>query len=150
MKLAEALQERADLGRRIGELDRRLRDNARVQEGLDPPEDPKGLLSELDGCIARLEELTARINRTNCETKVDGVSLTELIAKKDALDLRLRCYRGLVQSARVLADRATRKEIRILSTVDVPKIQKEIDRMAKERRLTDNALQQANWTADLL
>ena len=57
MKLAEALQERADLNRRIQQLQGRLNSNAVVQEGERPPENPQELLRELDGCIAQLEAL---------------------------------------------------------------------------------------------
>ena len=65
MKLAEALQERADLNRRIEQLRSRLDSNALVQEGEKPAEEPEQLLRELDGCVERLEELMAKINRTN-------------------------------------------------------------------------------------
>lgn len=41
MKLAEALQERADLNRRIQQLQGRLNSNAVVQEGERPPESPR-------------------------------------------------------------------------------------------------------------
>ena len=57
MKLAEALQERADLNRKIGQLTARLEANARVQDGEKPTEDPVSLLSELDACIARLDQI---------------------------------------------------------------------------------------------
>ena len=40
MKLAEALQERADLNRRIADLRSRLAANATVQEGESPPKTP--------------------------------------------------------------------------------------------------------------
>ena len=56
MKLAEALQERADLNRRIAQLNNRLSCNATVQEGEQPAENPSELLKELDSCIDRLEE----------------------------------------------------------------------------------------------
>ena len=49
MKLAEALQERADLNRKIEELRRRLGSNVLTQEGEPPAEDPAALLAELDG-----------------------------------------------------------------------------------------------------
>ena len=150
MKLAEALQERADLNRKIGQLTARLEANARVQDGEKPTEDPVSLLSELDACIARLEELTVRINKTNCQTVTDGVTLTELIAKKDCLNLKIRSYWNFAQEARNLTSRALRTEIKIFSTVDIPPLQKKIDDMSKELRLTDNRLQQANWTVDLL
>ena len=41
MKLAEALQERADLNRRISELTDRISCCVLVQEGEEPPEDPR-------------------------------------------------------------------------------------------------------------
>ena len=65
MKLAEALQERSDLQKRISQLERRLRDNARVQEGEKPAEDPVGLLRELDESVSRFEYLISAINKTN-------------------------------------------------------------------------------------
>ena len=48
MKLAEALLERADLQKRIAQMDGRLENNAQVQEGEKPAEDPKALLKELE------------------------------------------------------------------------------------------------------
>ncbi len=71
MKLAEALQLRADLQKRMEQLAGRLYDNATVQEGEQPAEDPAGLLAEYEDCAGQLEDLMARINRTNCETKTD-------------------------------------------------------------------------------
>ena len=81
MKLAEALQERADLNRRIEQLRYRLSNNVLVQEGEKPLEDPAALLEELESSFTRLEWLIARINLTNCAVKVEGRSLTELIAR---------------------------------------------------------------------
>ena len=43
MKLAEALQERADLNRNIEQLKNRLSSNALVQEGEQPVECPENL-----------------------------------------------------------------------------------------------------------
>ena len=45
MKLAEALNERADIQRRIAQLESRLIDNAKVQEGEEPAERPEDLLA---------------------------------------------------------------------------------------------------------
>lgn len=150
MKLAEALQERADLNRRIEQLKTRLDNNALVQEGEQPAEAPTELLAELDGCVARLEQVIAQINRTNCAAVVEGKTLTQLLARKDALVLRLGAYRSLVNTASLTARRATRSEIKILSTVNVKDAQKKVDEMAKELRLLDNKLQQANWTTELM
>ena len=149
MKLAEALQERADLNRQIEQLKFRLANNAITQEGEVPAEDPGQLLERLNRSVARLEELMAAINLANCRTVVDGMTLTQLIARKDCLRLKIEAYRELAEAASQTAHRATRSEIRILSAVDVKAIQADVDAMAKELRLLDNKLQQTNWTTDL-
>ena len=150
MKLAEALQERADLNRRIEQLRYRLSNNVLVQEGEKPLEDPAALLEELESSFTRLEWLIARINLTNCAVKVEGRSLTELIARRDVLSLRAEAYRRLVEEASQNTRRATRTEIKILSAVDVPALQRQADNASRELRLLDNTLQATNWTADLM
>lgn len=63
MKLAEALSLRADLQKRISQLEVRLKNNARIQEGEEPAEDPRGLMDELNNNLNDLETLIFRINR---------------------------------------------------------------------------------------
>ena len=150
MKLAEALQERADLNRRIDELRRRLGNSILVQEGETPAEDPAALLTELDGAAARLETLMAQINLTNCRTRAGGRTLTELIARKDALQLRLSAYRDLVYTAGQSTSRARGTEIRIVPTLRVAELQKTADALAKRLREVDNLLQATNWTTELI
>ena len=149
MKLAEALQLRADLNRRVEQLRVRLMSNALVQEGERPAEEPAELWAELERCAAELQELMARINLCNSRTMVDGKTLTELIAKKDVLTLKLSALRELLRAASGTAQRATRSEIRILSAVDVRSLQKKADDMAKELRKLDNCIQQTNWMTEL-
>lgn len=149
MKLAEALQERADLNIRIQQLRSRLENNALVQEGEQPSENPEDLLKELNECVSRLEWLISRINTTNCGTVVNGQTLAEMIAKKDALTVKLSIYRDLVNTSSRSAYRARNSEIKILPTLAVRKLQMETDEMSKQLRLLDNALQQTNWTTDL-
>ena len=150
MKLAEALQERADLKRNIANLRGRLERVVLVQEGEEPVEDPRELLKTLDESVARLEYLMAAINHTNDVTEAAGMTLTELIAKKDALLTRLAVYRDLVREAGSITDRASGSEIRVVAVVKASELQKEADRMSKEIRLLDNTLQQTNWTIDLV
>lgn len=150
MKLAEALQERADLNRRIDELRRRLGNSILVQEGEDPAEDPAALLAELDGALARLETLMAQINLTNCRTRADGLTLTELIARKDALQLRLSAYRDLVYTAGQSTSRARGTEIKVKAVLKASELQKQADAMAKELRRLDNLLQETNWKTKLI
>lgn len=149
MKLAEALQERADLNRRIQQLENRLVNNALVQEGERPAEDPRELLDELDRNLDRLEELTSAINLCNCRTLCDGETLTAQIARRDMLTIRLRILRNLIQEASQSARRARNSEIRILSTVNVKQLQKEVDELSRDLRLLDNAIQATNWSAEL-
>ncbi|MDE6621604.1 MAG: DIP1984 family protein, partial [Lachnospiraceae bacterium] len=79
MKLAEALQERADLNRNIERLKVRLNNNVLVQDGEETAEKPEKLKQELDRLLERLTYLIAQINRTNCATMIDGQPLTEMI-----------------------------------------------------------------------
>lgn len=150
MKLAEALQERADLNRRIQQLQQRLGNNAIVQEKEKPIEDPKNLLAELDRCVAELEDIIARINLTNCRTQVEGKTLTQHLARRDALKLKLGAYRDLAYRASQVGQRASGREIKLLSAVSVPQVQKEVDALARELRLLDNSIQAANWATELM
>ncbi len=149
MKLAEALQERADLNRRLAELRSRLTDNALVQEGERPAEDPAELMAELDRCAAALENTIGRINLANCRTVVEGKTLTELLARRDCLTIRIGAYRDLVSSASQTARRARGTEIKVLSTVNVAALQKRVDELSRELRTLDNTIQQVNWTTEL-
>ncbi len=150
MKLATALSERADLQRRLSELETRLNNNAKVQEGESPAEDPKLLLQEMDGMLIRLEELIYRINRTNSETGAGADSLTALLARRDVLQKRLQMLRGFLSNASAKVDRYARTEIKIHSTVEVSKLQKDVDRLSKELRELDERIQELNWTTELL
>ncbi len=150
MKLAEALQLRADLQKRMEQLAARLYDNATVQEGEAPAEDPVALLEEYEACAAQLEEMMARINRTNCETRTEAGTLTELLARRDCLKLRAGTYRNFLTCASSLTRRSTRSEIKICSAVPVPVYRKRADELACRLREVDNAIQAVNWTTELL
>lgn len=150
MKLAEALQERADLRRVIGQLEARIVNNARIAEGTTPTEDPAELIRTLDGAMDRLAALITAINGTNSVTVVDDRSLTEWIAQRDTLKEKIEIYRRLVNEASEVTRRMTHSEIRIVPAVDVPTLNRQTDKMAKELRLMDNRIQAANWTTELI
>ena len=149
MKLAEALHLRADLQKRIAQTRERLKLNSKVQEGDTPSEDPEVLLEELNRDTERLQ-LIAQINLTNSKIESEGVTLTEMIAKKDVLSLKTSILREFLQEASEKIERYSNKEIRILSTVDVQKLQKEVDQMSQELRILDVKLQSLNWSVDLI
>ena len=150
MKLATALSERADLQRRISELSVRLNNNAKVQEGEEPSEDPKDLLKELDDCFVRLEELIARINRTNNETRNGGVSITDLIARRDCLKERIRIMRDFLNTSSEKVSRYSKAEIKVRSTISVAELQKQVDAYSRQLRETDERIQELNWTTELI
>lgn len=150
MKLAEALNQRADLQKRIAQLKERLSNNAKVQEGDEPAEKPADLFKELDGRLRELESLIVRINRTNQETVWEGKTLTEMIAGKDVLSLQLSVLRSVLEAANVRSDRFSRNEIKFVRTIDVNALQKQVDDLSKDLRELDSKLQQANWMTELV
>lgn len=150
MKIAEALILRADIQKRIAQLRTRLNNNAKVQENEEPAENPELLLTELENLISQLNDLIIKINRTNTLSKIDGISLVELIAKKDTLSQKAGILREFIEIASQKVDLYSTTEIKVFSTVNVPEQQKKLDRLSKEIRETDTKLQQANWTIDLI
>ncbi len=150
MKLAEALNQRADLQKRLAQLKDRLSNNVKIQEGDSPAEKPEDLFVELNASLKELESLIVRINKTNQETLWGGRTLTEIIAAKDVLSLHLSTLRAVLEAANVRSDRYSRNEIKFVRTIDVTELQKKVDSLSKELRELDSSLQQANWMTDLL
>lgn len=150
MKLAEALILRSDLQKRIEQLRVRLNNNAKVQENDKPSENPEELLNELDNNINQLKILIKQINRTNCVTVSNGQTLADLIAERDTLTLKSNILRGFLNIAGQKVNLYSTTEIKIMSTVDVPALQKELDQLSKKIRETDTELQQANWLTELI
>ena len=150
MKLAEALQRRADLNREIDQLESRISNNMLVQDGENPNEKPSDLFSELNSKLEELNDLIARINLTNAVVKAEGKTLTQLIADRDVLSRKIAVYKSAVYQASLNTSRARNTEIKVLPTINVQSFQKEIDRMSRQLRETDNAIQSINWTEELI
>ena len=150
MKLAAALILRADLQTRQEQLRERLTANALVQEGEAPAEDPAELLKELEDNTRQLETLIARINLTNAAPGGDGKTLTELLAKREAMTLHISILRSFLDAASRTVMRGSRTEVKIRSTVPVARLQKEADALSKELRQLDTSIQSANWQRELL
>ena len=150
MKIAEALILRADIQKRIAQMRTRLNNNAKVQENEEPAENPELLLTELENLISQLNDLIVKINRTNTLSKIDGISLVELIAKKDTLSQKAGILREFIEIASQKVNLYSTTEIKVFSTVNVSELQKKLDKLSKEIRETDTKLQQANWTIDLV
>ncbi len=151
MKLANALSQRSELQTRIRQLESRLSNNAQVQEGEQPAEDPMELLGELEADYARLEELISAINRTNNSTTLEGGStLSDLLAKRDCLKGRLSALRNFLDNASALVRRHSASEIKVKSTVNVRELQKQVDGLSRDLRELEETIQEKNWTTELL
>lgn len=149
MKLAEALCVRADLQKRIMQIEDRLKSVVKIQEGDEPDEDAENLFSELQQATRQLEEFVYRINRTNLHAERDGVPITRMIARKDALTLEVGTLRNVLKVAAEKESRYSRNEIKYVRTVDTVKLRKKIDSLSAELRKVDLKIQESNWMFDL-
>ena len=149
MKLAEALSIRAELQRKVSQLKNRIKDSAKIQEGDVPAESVEELFAELGDCLSQLEELVFRINRTNMQTMHGDETLTHMIARKDALSMRISVMREVISHV-METDRFGRNEIRYIRTVDIAELRKKTDAYSKQLRELDLQLQSLNWAIDLI
>jgi hypothetical protein len=62
--------------------------------------------------------------------------------KRFSLDMILR-------ASSINQHRQSKSEIKFITTIDIPKIQKEIDKMSKKYREIDNQIQAINWITEL-
>lgn len=151
MKLAEALIIRSDFQVRVEKIRERLLNNVRIQEGEKASEDPVALLSEFNSVMDDLTELIQRINRTNSKTIFkEGFTIADALAKKDNLTKKRQLLELIVGEASSRYIRQSKSEVKFISTIDVEELQKEIDMLSKEFRLLDTALQEKNWTIELI
>ena len=150
MKLAEALSIRKDLQKRIQQLEQRIKSNVKVQEGDEPLEDPNELMKELHSCLIQLEELIARINLTNIKTKnAEGLTITQLIAKKDTLTTRIGILRNIYSEATNIVNRYSSSELRIECVIDAKQLSKQIDDYSGRLRMLDIEIQSLNFLTEL-
>lgn len=151
MKLAEALIERAAVQRHIEQLQARIVQNARYQEGEEPAEDAAVLLADVTGALERLRHLILAINLTNAATATsDGLPLTAALATRDVLRKR---HAILVAAADAASgsggSRQLRSELRQIAALPVAAVRAEADEVAKRVRELEATIQQANWEVDL-
>ena len=151
MKLAEALILRADLQKRIEQLKNRIKNNAMVQEGDRPNEEPEELLEELEMCITELTDIIKRINRANSKTMFDeNMTIADALAERDSIWEKRLALSHIIESGSIRHDRYSRSEVKFISTIDVSKLQKKVDQLSKEYRELDTKIQGLNWTVDLI
>ena len=151
MKLAEALIERAELQKENVQLLKRIKDNAMVQDGDSPAEEPKELIAKYEQNMERLLWLIQKINETNSKTSFgNGMNIADAIALRDCLGAKHRAYKMMYGYTTIEVDRYSRSEIKFVRCLEPKEVQKQIDKMAKEYRALDTNLQGINWTVDLV
>lgn len=150
MKLSEALIIRSDLQKRIEQIRIRLIANAKVQEGDKTVEDPTKILAELDQTLKDLGDIIKKINLTNSEVTDGKKTMTELLADRDVLLMKIKIEQEFLAAARDKIDRYSNKEIKIFSSVDITKEQCKLDKLSKELRELDVKIQALNWQFDLI
>ena len=155
MKLAEALLLRADRNRTLEQLKQRIQVSARYQEGEDPPEDARELVSMTSTVLDELEGLIRNINRTNSGTVMaDSRTVTDALAERDVLRLRYSVLKASADAAsgaqqQVGYMRATRSELKLMSDLDVRNLRQQASDVARRVRELDARIQEVNWTTEL-
>ena len=150
MKLAEALLERKSLTQKIEALRERLTENALVQEGDQPSEQPQALMAELNDAVNQLESLIRRINATNNVAQLaDGTTVSQAIVTRDMLRLRREALEKVAEAASMRQARYMRTEVRYVATVNTAELRKQIDALSKDWRELDAQIQAVNWMTEL-
>ena len=150
MKLAEALMLRADLQKKLASLRERITHNGVVQEGDKVHEDPDALVMEAFGVIDQFEKLVFAINRANLKHKLpDGRSLTEAIARRDTIAQEHSLLQTAIAATQREPDRYGVREIKWVATMDVSKLQKQSEDLAKRIRELNGRIQETNWQIEL-
>lgn len=98
-----------------------------------------------------LTDFVQRINKRNEEVLFDNIrTIANVQVYRGVLIQKYNITTRLISSATDIGDRYSKKEIKIVSTIDVKKYQKETDKLAKEYRELDLKIQEKNWNVDLL
>jgi len=150
MKIAEALLLRADLKKKLASLRERVAANAVVQEMEKPHEDPAKLIKEAVAVLDELETVGLRIDAANQATTLpDGRRLAEAVARRDTLAQHHSLLQAAIAASRKEPDRYSMKEIKWVATLEVAKLQKQSDDLARQLREINVAIQATNWAADI-
>lgn len=151
MKLAEALLIRSDLQKKLAQLNARIANNVKVQEGDTPNEAPEELLVEANQVISELSNLIERIHRTNAiATTEKGQSMLSLLAQRDMLQMRHKLLVEAIAAASNEVDRYSPREIKWRVMISVSALQKQADDLAMKLRNLNLIIQASNWQIDLV
>ena len=150
MTLAEALLQRVHLINQMADLKTRAERSARVQDGTTPIENPLALVERHAQTLAAWSSLLCRINFANLTAALpDGTTLTEALARRDALTTEVVFLRDLAETAVSIPDTFTHSEVRWLPAIDVVALCDRRDDRSRELRVLQAAIQSTNWSTTL-
>lgn len=93
-----------------------------------------------------MKVLVIRINKTNNDTLVEGEgSLMEALAKRDALKMLSEKLRDIRYAAQI----NNSGETNLKTTIDIKKLQIEMDQTGRAFREIDSKIQEINWLTEL-
>jgi len=108
------------------------------------------LLAEAKRLASELGRVVARIIRANLATTIpNGATLTDALARRDALQTLYSLIETAAETASSRIDRYGRSEMRKVATVDVGALRKQLEELAKDRRELDTAIQATNWATEI-
>lgn len=155
MKIAEALITKANIETKISRLQSRITKNLLVQEGEDPQEDAKDLIKQLERANNELTNIIIGIQNANARNFIineegieQDITIQEGLVKRDGL-IKLHDKLRYFAGEAVPNTRYSNSEIKILSTIDAKKLQKQADDLALEARELDIAIQRTNWIVNI-
>lgn len=178
MKLAEALRHRADISEKLSNVRERIKDNCKIQEGDEPPEDLDELLKEADRLEFKLTKLITQIHLVNgyvtllvptflestnfekaaytssaLKIEMDGrigKTIMEALAERDALKRRIKALERLIEASNVTQSfNYSKSEIKIVSLTKGLKLHEKRDKLSLYLRILDIKIQEANWKYDM-
>ncbi len=151
MKLAEALLLRRELLKSVAGMRERIEQNALVQEGDSPSEEPELLLQKALGLLQQEASLVIRINRTNMDcTLSDGRTMMEVLAHRDRLINEQAVLKSAIESTyRERYEYEYGMEIKRVNVVNVAALQEWVDELDVQLRNLNAAIQETNWLTEL-
>lgn len=162
--LSEALADRKQLLSDIRDLSERWKNaSVRYEDDQSSDESADDLEKKLQEKVEAFRDLQVRINRTNNETKVSfnhaEYTIMEAIALRESWLLLAKAQRATADHAAGLVKGRTRSlygaartkdDIRQVASIDIAKTREEADKMSLDIRHLDSAIQQKNWSTELL
>ncbi|MBP1039680.1 DIP1984 family protein [Vagococcus sp. BWB3-3] len=150
MKLAEALLLRGEYQTKVDNLQSRILQNLKIQEGDIPNEEPKVLLTEAFELNEQLNELIKRVNERNNQVLLpDGRSLAQALVDRETLVKKRRLLVTITEAGSEQEYRYSRSEIKFQLTLSLGEIHKQIDQLSRQFRELDTIIQGLNWSVDL-